>query len=229
MTGLPIDTDVTDTPALGRDRFGVVVGCGAVGLGLFAFVADLVLGVAGWVLVSLTSSGFAWGLMAFLVGRMASTRRRAAIGGAVSLAVATLLYYLLVLMVSRRWSGAYVLDPATGIMTPSDLYGLRSLAVTAVLWLVGSVTAGPLLSLLGHTVRSGAASRAALVGGGLVLRVAGAVVASRSGRYVQRRVRPWRCRRRDSEGRIPACGARLARRRPPPRASMADASVRLGR
>jgi hypothetical protein len=61
-----------------------------------------------------------------------------------------LLYYVPVLMVSRRWSRGYGLDPATGITAPSDVYGLRSLAITTVLWLVGSMTAGALLSLLGQ-------------------------------------------------------------------------------
>jgi hypothetical protein len=183
MTGLPT---VSEAPAQKQDRFGVALGSAAVGLGLFAFVADLVQGVPGAVLTSLTSSGFAWGLTAFLVGLTASTRRRAAIGGAALLVVATLLYYVLVLTVSRRWSGAYVLDPATGTLTPNDLPGLRSLAITTVLWLVGFVIAGPMLSLLGQTVRSGNATRAALAAG------LGFGLLSGEGWYSVWRVRLWR-------------------------------------
>lgn len=137
----------------------------AVGLGLFAFVADLVDGVGGQVLVALTSSGFAWGLAAFLVGRWAPTRRHAVLGGAALLVVATVLYYVLVTLVSRRWSGGSMVDPETGLVTSADAYGLRSIAITTVLWLVGSVVAGPLLATLGHTVRSADTARAALAAG----------------------------------------------------------------
>ncbi|MEU7867783.1 hypothetical protein [Dactylosporangium sp. NPDC049140] len=53
-----------------------VSGAVAAGLGLLAFAADAVDGAAGQVLVALTSSGFAWGLAAFLAGRAADGRRR---------------------------------------------------------------------------------------------------------------------------------------------------------
>jgi hypothetical protein len=165
MTNSTSASDVTEAPVERRDRFGFVVAAVAIVLGLLAFIADLVEGIAGHVLIALTSSGFAWGLAAFLVGRAASTRRRAVIGGAGLLVVATLLYFLLVLLVSRRWSGAYVQDPATGMNTPADLYGLRSVAITTALWLGGSATAGPLLALLGQAVRSSAATHAALAAG----------------------------------------------------------------
>jgi hypothetical protein len=123
MAGSTCAADVAVAAPGRRDRFGFVVGAVALGIGLFAFVADLVDGVAGQVLVALTSSGFAWGLAAFLVGRASGTRRRAAIGGGVLLVVATLLYYLLVVLVSRRWSGAWLYDEATGVSTPADLHG----------------------------------------------------------------------------------------------------------
>lgn len=148
-----------------QERFAVVVGVAAIGLGLLAFVADLVEGVLGQVLVALTSSGFAWGLAAFLLGRWSVTRRRAMIGAATLLAAATVTYYLLVTLVSRRWSGGTVFDAETGMARSSDAYGLRSIAITAALWLAGSVIAGPLLAVLGQTVRSADHARAALAAG----------------------------------------------------------------
>jgi hypothetical protein len=153
--------DVTDVAADDRRHtYAAVVATVAVGLGLLAFAADSVEGVAGQVMVALTSSGFAWGLAAFLVGRRATGVRPAAVGAAVLLALATLLYYVLVLLVSRRWSGGYLEDGRS-----ADLLGLRSVAIMMAVWLIGSLVAGPPLGLLGHVVRVGGVSRAALAAG----------------------------------------------------------------
>ena len=141
-------------------RYAVVVAIAAVALGLLAFAADSVGGVAGQVVIALTSSGFAWGLAAFLAGRSAAGARRAAAGGTTLLVVATLVYYLLVLTVSRRWSRGVLEDG-----NPIDLRGLRSVAVMTAVWLIGSMVVGPGLGLLGHVVRVGGVSRAALVTG----------------------------------------------------------------
>ncbi len=165
MTGTVASADKVTAPPARRDPFAVVVSAVAVGLGLLAFVADLVEGVGGQVLVALTSSGFAWGLAAFLVGRWALGRWRAVIAGVVLLVAATLIYFLLVTLVSRRWSGGSMVDPDTGMMTSADAHGLRSIAITALLWLVGSVIAGPLLAMLGQTVRSAGPAWAALAAG----------------------------------------------------------------
>ena len=70
-----------------RHTYAVVVATVAVGLGLLAFAADSVEGIAGQVMVALTSSGFAWGLAAFLVGRSATGARRAAVGATMLLGV----------------------------------------------------------------------------------------------------------------------------------------------
>lgn len=135
---------------------------GAVGaaLGLLAFGADYVPGVAGRVVVELTSSGFAWGLAAFLVGRSRPSRRAAMSAACVTLVVATALYYLLVVLVSRRWSGGYLQDGSS-----ADLLGLRSVALATAAWLAGSVLAGPLLGALGHAVRTAPTWPAALAAG----------------------------------------------------------------
>jgi len=151
---------MTDVAIERRLMFPVAVGVTAVGLGLLAFVADLADGIAGQVLIALTSSGLAWGLAAFLVGRHGGSRRRAAVGGAVLLLTATLVYYLLVLLLGRRWSGGYLEDGSS-----ANLHGLRSVTIMAGVWLVGSLVAGPLLALLGHAVRMGTIPRAALAAG----------------------------------------------------------------
>lgn len=65
------------------------------------------------------------------------------------LVLATLVYYLLVLLVSRRWSGGTLEDGRS-----ADLMGLRSVALMTAVWLAGSLVAGPLLGLLGQAVRS---------------------------------------------------------------------------
>lgn len=152
---------MSDTAVAGPCRsYAAVVATTAVSLGLLAFAADFVDGAAGRVVAGLTSSGFVWGLVAFLAGRAATGARQAAGGAAVLLVVATLLYYLLVLVVSRRWSGATLEDG-----TSADLQGLRSIAVMTTVWLVGSLIAGPILGLLGYVARTGRTLSAAVAAG----------------------------------------------------------------
>ncbi|GAA3344765.1 hypothetical protein GCM10020358_49310 [Amorphoplanes nipponensis] len=132
----------------------------AFALGLLAFVSDSFDAGAGQVLTALTSSGLAWGLAAFLAGRTAIDRRSAVIGATVLLVSATLVYYLLILVVSRRWSGGYLADGSS-----ADLYGLRSVAIMTAAWLVASLIAGPMLGLLGHTTRAAPTRGSALAAG----------------------------------------------------------------
>jgi hypothetical protein len=152
---------VTDVAVVApRRRYAATIATAAVTLGLLAFAADSVDGLVGQVMIAFTSSGFAWGLAAFLAGRSAAGARRAAAGATGLLVLATLLYYLLVLVVGRRWSGATLEDG-----TSADMHGLRSIAVMTAVWLIGSLVAGPVLGLLGHVVRVGGLSRAALAAG----------------------------------------------------------------
>jgi hypothetical protein len=91
---------VTEVAVDGRRRTHTgVVAIVAVVLGLLAFAADFAGGVVGQAVVALTSSGLAWGLTAFLAGRSAAGARRAAVRATGLLALATLVYYLLVLLV----------------------------------------------------------------------------------------------------------------------------------
>jgi hypothetical protein len=132
----------------------------AAALGVLAFMADAVDGVPGQIMVAVVSSGLAWGLAALLTGRTATGRRSAVTGATVLLVSATLVYYLLLLVVSRRWSGGTLQDGSS-----ADRYGLRSLAVMTTAWLLVSVVAGPVFGLLGQMTRTMPVPRAALAAG----------------------------------------------------------------
>lgn len=132
----------------------------AVVLGLLAFAADAVDGITGQVMIALVSSGLAWGSAALFTGRTATDRRGAVTGATVLLVSATLVYYLLILVVSRRWSGGALANGSSG-----DGYGLRSLAVMTTAWLLVSMLAGPALGLLGQMTRTARVPIAALAAG----------------------------------------------------------------
>lgn len=70
------------------------------------------------------------------------------------------MYYLLILVVSRRWSGGSLADGSS-----ADLYGLRSLAIMTAAWLMASLIAGPMLGLLGHRTRTTQTPGSALAAG----------------------------------------------------------------
>jgi hypothetical protein len=95
-----------------------------------------------------------------LTGRTATCRRSAVTGATVLLVSATLVYYLLILVVSRRWSGGTLQDGSS-----ADRYGLRSLAVITTAWLLVSVVAGPVLGLLGQMTKTMPVPGAALAAG----------------------------------------------------------------
>jgi hypothetical protein len=72
---------------------GLALGCAAYG-------ADEISGLGDF-----TSSGFSWGLAALIMGYATPSARRAPITAATLLVSATVFYYLLILLVSRRWQG----------------------------------------------------------------------------------------------------------------------------
>ena len=142
-------------------RRAVMIAVAAVALGLLAFAADDIDGFAvRQVVTALVSSGLAWGLAALLAGRTAPDRRAAVTGATALLVSATLVYYLLILTVSRRWSGGSLMDGSS-----ADRYGLRSLAVMTTAWLLVSMVAGPSLGLLGQMTRTAPVPSAALAAG----------------------------------------------------------------
>lgn len=95
-----------------------------------------------------------------LVGSTAPDRRGAMAGATALLASATLVYYFLILVISRRWSGGTLADGSS-----ADWYGLGSLAVMTTAWLLVSMVAGPALGLLGQLARTARLPNAALAAG----------------------------------------------------------------
>ncbi|GGM49268.1 hypothetical protein GCM10011608_37790 [Micromonospora sonchi] len=134
------------------------------GLGLFAFVGDELPGVAGMVVLTLTSSGFAWGGAALLAGYAAARRtvyRTAApISATVVLLVATTVYYGLILAHGRRWHLGELEDGGS-----SALAGLASVGRAAAFWFAASVAAGIALGHLGAVVRRGTRVQASTAAG----------------------------------------------------------------
>ncbi|MEV0898295.1 hypothetical protein [Actinoplanes sp. NPDC049802] len=142
-------------------RQGVMIGVAATALGVLAFAADAVDGITAQVVVTaLVSSGLAWGLAAFLAGLSATGRRGAVVGATALLVAATLVYYLLILLVGRGWSGGFLVDGSS-----VSWYGLRSVAVMTTAWLLVSMVAGPVLGLLGQMTRTARVPIAALAAG----------------------------------------------------------------
>ena len=143
-----------------RPGHRTAVAVAAVVLGLLAFAADAIDGFAGRVAIAVVSSGLAWGSAALLAGWTATSRRGAVTRATLLLISATLVYYLLILVVSRRWSGGSLADGSS-----ADGYALRSLAVTTTAWLLISVFAGFVIGLLGRLTRTAPVPGAALAAG----------------------------------------------------------------
>ncbi|GAA1818057.1 hypothetical protein GCM10009682_43540 [Luedemannella flava] len=127
--------------------FVVVTAMTPLVLGLMAYAADETSGLARAVLLALFSSGAAWGLAALVIGFLAPGRRLAIIAGVGGLIGATVVYYALIVFVSRRWQGGWLEDG-----TPADVMGLWSIARALGFWLVVSVVAGAVFGVLGDAV-----------------------------------------------------------------------------
>ncbi|TCB96489.1 hypothetical protein E0H26_15195 [Micromonospora zingiberis] len=130
------------------------------GLGLFAFVGDELPGIAGVVMLTLTSTGFAWGGAALLAGYLATRRAVAPINATAVLVVATVVYYGLILAHGRRWRLGTLEDGSSSAWT-----GLASVGRATVFWLAASVVAGITLGYLGAVVRRGTRIRASVAAG----------------------------------------------------------------
>ncbi|GAA1655480.1 hypothetical protein [Actinoplanes couchii] len=149
-------------------------------LALLAYAGDDIdLGLDFWtamMLSAVTSSGLTWGLAAFLIARTTGTRRQAMRNATVLLATATVTYYLMIVLISRRWSGGTLQDGSS-----ADRYGLTHIAVMTGVWLAGSLAAGALLGILAHTVRHRCGPPAAMAAG-----AACGLLASESGYHLLR-------------------------------------------
>lgn len=136
----------------------------AVVLGALAFAADFVPGIAGGVMTGLVSNGAAWGAPAAIVGFTCARRRSAMVRPAVMLMIATTVYYLGILLVSRRWD---IAGSSLSSGESTAQIGLASLGRLWLIWLAIAITIGALLGLLGYAIRragprvSGAAAGAA--------------------------------------------------------------------
>ena len=155
-----------------RARFLALL-AGAVALGALAFAADYVTGIAGGVMAGLVSSGAAWGAPAAIIGFVSARRRDAMARPAVVLVVATTVYYLGILLISRRWD-----IPGSSLSTGESTaqIGLASVGRLWLIWIVVALVIGASLGLLGHAIHragprvSGTAAGAAtglLLGEGL--------------------------------------------------------------
>jgi hypothetical protein len=150
-------TTVTRTTALDGS---LLLPAAGVPLGVLAFLGDELPDPMGPIVLTLTSNGFAWGAVALVAGYLVRRARRAPVVATVLLIVATLVYYGLILVVSRRWSGGTLDDGSS-----ADAYGLMSVARAAGFWLLISVGAGLVLGGLGHLVRSGPRQRSSAAAG----------------------------------------------------------------
>jgi hypothetical protein len=158
LTGsLAYSTTVTgDGP---RDRT-LLLSAAGVPLGTLAFLGDELPNAAGQIVLTLTSNGFAWGAAALVAGYLVRRARRAPMAATALLLVATTVYYGLILVVSRRWSGGTLEDGSS-----ADAHGLLSVARAAGFWLLLSVGAGLVLGSLGYFVRSGTRHRSSAAAG----------------------------------------------------------------
>jgi len=123
MTG-QLDDDVSaKTPPRREGRLFPIAAASGVGIGLFSILADGIL--PGRLFVLLGNMAAPWGFVAFLVGRRATSIRRGAIAGAMTLLVGVVVYYI----------GAAIRSYAFGGQT--------------IAWTVVALVAGPVMGLCG--------------------------------------------------------------------------------
>ncbi|WP_199513123.1 DUF6518 family protein [Nucisporomicrobium flavum] len=130
----------------------------SVALGIAAFLSDLVPGTLGAILLTLTSSGFAWGMAALLLGFRQNTWRAAALAGAATLIIATVVYYAMILGISQRWRGGSLQDGSS-----ADYIGLLSVGRAAALWTMASLCAGPVLGVIGWKIKVGSERQSSIL------------------------------------------------------------------
>jgi hypothetical protein len=130
----------------------------SVALGIAAFLSDLVPGRPGAVLMVLTSSGFAWGLTALLVGFRQNTWQVAVLVSTATLLIATIVYYAMILGLSQRWRGGNLQDGSS-----ADFISLLSVGRAAAFWAIASLCAGPVLGFIGWKIRVGSERQSSIL------------------------------------------------------------------
>ena len=129
-------------------------------LGSLAFAADFCHGILAVAMLLVSSSMFAWGAASLAFG-FAARDRRSAIGAAVTvLAVATMVYYGIILIDGHRWRDA---------VTDGDAFpgasSLVSVLTAAAFWTAASIAGGTVMGLFGQAIRRARPTIAALVAG----------------------------------------------------------------
>lgn len=157
---MTVDQATADTRDARRDMSALWTVLAGVPLGFLAFLGDEIPEAAGRVLLTLTSNGFAWGAAALVAGYLTRRASRAPVVATALLLVATAVYYGLIVVVSRRWSGATLDDGSS-----ADMHGLLSIALAAGFWSLLAVGAGLVLGSLGHVVRTGSRHLASAAAG----------------------------------------------------------------
>jgi hypothetical protein len=149
-----LDTSTETTESAGRTKGSqstawIILAPAAI-LGIAAFLSDAVPGIVGSVLLTLSSSSFAWGLTALLAGFSRRSKKAAIVASMATLLIATATYYILVLGVSQRWRGGYLDDGGS-----ADRMGLLSVERASIFWVVLSLGGGALLGLIAWRLRTG--------------------------------------------------------------------------
>ncbi|MET8462867.1 DUF6518 family protein [Micromonospora zamorensis] len=117
--------------------------------GVAAFAADFAPDPAGRILLAIASSGFSWGLVAFIVGYFAPARRVAATASVGALALAVITYYVLILLLSDRWR------QPLGSSSVSKLDEFSPVMRAAAFWMLGALLGGLILGCLAQLARAG--------------------------------------------------------------------------
>lgn len=131
-----------------------------IGLGVTAFAADALPGLAGELLNPVISSVLTWAGAALILGYRAPSASSAGKSAVASLALAVTTYYLLIVTVSRRWHLGTAEDGGS-----TALIGLASVARATTFWLVASAFAGVAIGLLGYTFARGSTYLRSLASG----------------------------------------------------------------
>ena len=139
--------------------FAPALGAGLT-IGVVAFLVDV---TSGWVsrgIGSLTGKGFLWGVTAFVVAYLGSTRRNAILASILSLTTATAFYYALILIGTDRWRSARTYDGEIAVWP-----GLMSVGRAFTSWSLAAVAAGFLLGYLAHLTKASTPNVSSLAAG----------------------------------------------------------------
>jgi len=119
------------------------------GLGLAAYIPDMLEESAAPYATPFFSSGFAWGFIALLAGYMTRRQKISITVGGATLAIAVITYYCLILFVSQRW----YINPSDTEDGLASSAGLLSVGRSIGFWVVGAIIGGGIMGWLGCATR----------------------------------------------------------------------------